>query len=128
MICRRFFGWRAGRDIKIARQLGQVDAAELPERLATRAKEVQLLDDLARPTTSDPQTASAAAHALVAGTPSQIMLVQADDLSGETDPLNVPGTDREWPNWRRRVHAPVEQLAQSPLATAILGAVKKERR
>ncbi|WP_421692876.1 glycogen debranching protein GlgX [Aestuariivirga sp.] len=121
------FGWRAGRDIEIAGQLGQIDPSELPERLATRAEEVQLLDDLAHPTNGDPQTASAAAHALVARTPSQIMLVQADDLSGETDPLNVPGTDREWPNWRRRVHVPVEHLVETPLAEAILRAVKGER-
>ena len=52
-------------------------------------------------------------HGFVAATPSQIMLVQADDLAGETDPLNVPGTDREWPNWRRRVHVPVEDLARA---------------
>ena len=55
------------------------------------------------------------------------MLVQADDLAGETDPLNVPGTDREWPNWRRRVHVAVEELTESPLACGILGAVKQER-
>ena len=55
------------------------------------------------------------------------MLVQADDLAGETDPLNVPGTDREWPNWRRRVHVPVEELVESPLAASILAAVKQER-
>jgi 4-alpha-glucanotransferase len=72
-------------------------------------------------------TASAAVHRLIARTPSQIMLVQADDLGGESDPLNVPGTDREWPNWRRRVGVPVEELAQGPLARAILGAVTEER-
>ena len=31
------------------------------------------------------------------------MLVQADDLTEETEPLNVPGTDTERPNWRRRL-------------------------
>jgi glycogen operon protein len=55
------------------------------------------------------------------------MMVQADDLSGESDPLNVPGTDREWPNWRRRVSVPVEELALTPRARAIIDAVKKER-
>jgi 4-alpha-glucanotransferase len=63
----------------------------------------------------------------VAQTPSQIMMVQADDLSGEADPLNVPGTDREWPNWRRRVGVPVEDLGVSARARAILTAVKQER-
>ena len=55
------------------------------------------------------------------------MMVQADDLSGEADPLNVPGTDREWPNWRRRVGVPVEDLGASASARAILTAVKQER-
>ena len=72
-------------------------------------------------------TASAAAHRFVAATPARIMLAQADDLAGETDPLNVPGTDREWPNWRRRVAVPVETLAQAPLARRIITRVKKER-
>jgi 4-alpha-glucanotransferase len=55
------------------------------------------------------------------------MLVQADDMAGEVDPLNVPGTDQEWPNWRRRVHVPVEALAEGPLAQGIIAAVKQER-
>ena len=44
------------------------------------------------------------AHAFVARTPSALMTVQADDLWEETEPLNVPGTDRERANWRRRQH------------------------
>lgn len=85
-----------------------------------------MLDRLAA-APDDPLRASAAVHAMVASTPSQIMLAQADDLAGETDPLNVPGTDTEWPNWRRRVRVPVEALAETPLASAILAAIRKER-
>ena len=55
------------------------------------------------------------------------MLIQADDLTGETEPLNVPGTDTERPNWRRRLQVPVDQLAASPLAKAIIAEVKSER-
>ena len=122
-----FMGWRAGRDIAIAQSLGQIDQGEAAAGQALRQEEVRLLGARSGYSGADAGTVSAAAHAFVAGTPSQIMLAQADDLAGETDPLNVPGTDREWPNWRRRVQVPVEQLAESPLARGILNAVAQER-
>jgi glycogen operon protein len=122
-----FSGWRRGRDIEIAAAIGQMKEEDIPARRADRAAEVELLDRLAGAEAGDEVSAGAAVHRLVARTPSQIMLVQADDLSGETDPLNVPGTDREWPNWRRRVSVPVEELAASAGAQAILAAVRKER-
>jgi glycogen operon protein len=122
-----FTGWRAGRDIEIAHAIGQISEEDIPKRKAARGEEVRLLDSLAGAENADDVTASAAVHRLVARTPSQIMLVQADDLAGEADPLNVPGTDREWPNWRRRVSTPVEELCETPRAQAILAAVKQER-
>jgi glycogen debranching enzyme len=122
-----FSGWRAGRDIEIAHAIGQLAAESIPLRKTMREEEVRLLDALAGSGPADEVSASAAVHRLVATTPSQIMLVQADDLSGETDPLNVPGTDREWPNWRRRVSVPLEELGETPRARAILAAVKQER-
>jgi len=120
-----FSGWRAGRDIEIARQIGQLAEAEVAQMKTARAAEIEALDALSGAGGDD--TASAAAHRLVARTPCSIMLVQADDLAGEHDPLNVPGTDREWPNWRRRVSVPVETLADAPAAQAIIHAVKQER-
>jgi glycogen operon protein len=69
----------------------------------------------------------AAAHALVAKSPSALLLVQADDLAGETKPLNVPGTDRERPNWRHRFAGAIEDLPASPLARRVIAAVRKER-
>jgi glycogen operon protein len=56
------------------------------------------------------EEALASAHEFVALTPSSLMLVQVDDLEGETEPLNVPGTDRERPNWRRRNQRNIEDL------------------
>ena len=96
-------------------------------RKAERAEEAELLDARVGYAGADTTAASAATHGFVAHTPAKIMLVQADDLAGETDPLNVPGTDREWPNWRRRVQVPVERLAEGALAQAIIDAVKQER-
>ena len=45
----------------------------------------------------------AAVHAFLAETPSDLVLLQTTDLATETEPVNVPGTDREWPNWRQRL-------------------------
>jgi glycogen operon protein len=70
----------------------------------------------------------AAAHELIAQTPSALIFVQADDLSGETEPLNVPGTDRERANWRRRLGAPIETLPDRELAQHVVAAVKRGRK
>jgi glycogen operon protein len=67
------------------------------------------------------------AHAFVAGSPSAVMMIQADDLSGETEPLNVPGTDLEFPNWRRRLAVEVEDLAEVPATRHVVAAVQEAR-
>ena len=66
-----------------------------------------------------------AAHGMVAASPSLFMQVQADDLTGESEPLNVPGTDRENPNWRRRLSRAVGAITASAEAQAVLAAVRE---
>jgi glycogen operon protein len=39
-----------------------------------------------------------------------LVLIQADDLTGETVALTLPGTDRERPNWRRKVSGDAQAL------------------
>ncbi|MFL5259005.1 MAG: 4-alpha-glucanotransferase, partial [Hyphomicrobiales bacterium] len=65
-----------------------------------------------------------AAHEFVARSGSTLMLVQLDDLYGETEPLNVPGTDRDRPNWRRRNRRNVEELGSN---ARVIEAVKRGR-
>ena len=122
-----FKGWRAGYDIDIDTELGRLSASEAGIRRDERTKEVSILDHLTGARGANEDEANAAAHGFLAGTRSQIMLIQADDLTGETEPLNVPGTDRERPNWRRRLRATVEEIPKLPLAQAIISRVKKER-
>jgi glycogen operon protein len=31
-------------------------------------------------------------------------------VAGEITAVNLPGTDRERPNWRRKIHVPIEDL------------------
>ncbi len=68
------------------------------------------------------------AHALVAKTPCSIMLVQADDLTEETEPLNVPGTDRERPNWRRRLGSNTGKLVGLDPTRRVFEAIAKTGR
>jgi 4-alpha-glucanotransferase len=41
-------------------------------------------------------------------------MVQIDDLTDEADPVNVPATSDERPNWRRRLSMTLEELANRP--------------
>ncbi|HEX5628522.1 MAG TPA: 4-alpha-glucanotransferase, partial [Usitatibacteraceae bacterium] len=56
-----------------------------------------------------------ALHRFVGATPSLLALVQADDLAGETSAVNLPGTDRERPNWRRRLGVDAADLWDTPV-------------
>ena len=53
--------------------------------------------------------------------------VQFEDLAGETIATNLPGTDRERPNWRRRLGSDVEALLAGARASAIIEALAKGR-
>lgn len=103
-------GWRRGRDIAIDAALGRVDAAGAEARLHRRADERAALDvalaAAGTPRRDDGDAAFVdAATAFLRRTPARVTLTQLEDLALEPDPVNVPGTDREYPNWRRRLPA-----------------------
>ncbi len=81
-------GWRAGADI--AERAGLGLRHDSP---AARMADVAALDAIAGP---EP-------HGFVAGSPACLVFAQADDLAGEARAVNLPGTDTERPNWRRRL-------------------------
>jgi glycogen operon protein len=100
-------GWRRGADIEEKAALGLIspEAAE-SERLRRRDDEARLRKALAaeglRPDDSEPALI-AAIHAYIAKADAALVLFQIDDLLGETTGVNLPGTDRERPNWRRKL-------------------------
>jgi 4-alpha-glucanotransferase len=61
----------------------------------------------------DPFTAELAhaVHLYLARSATALTALQIEDLLGMTEPVNVPGTDREYPNWQRKVSADIEDLA-----------------
>jgi len=107
-------GWWAGADIEEKRALellGEDDAARAfdERRVERRALAAAILQAGASPGSPvDPEVphdsaVTAAIHRYACATPSALVLLQADDIAGETEAQNLPGTDRERPNWRRRI-------------------------
>lgn len=127
-----FVGWMRGCDVEIDREIGRLDQQRAAVRLAQRSHEAQHLRDSLRAAglqSGDSELdVMADAHAFVARTRSALMTVQADDLWEETEPLNVPGTDQQRPNWRRRQRGPIEDLPPRDVARRIMAVVEEERK
>jgi (1->4)-alpha-D-glucan 1-alpha-D-glucosylmutase len=47
---------------------------------------------------------------LLARTPSRLLMLQIEDVAGQIDQVNVPGTDTEYPNWRRRLDPTLDAM------------------
>lgn len=130
-------GWWEAVDLKERRDLGLEDEASFEAALVERAREREQLGEAllkeeliaALPAPDAPLDDGflAAVHAFVARTRSALALAQLDDLAGETVAVNLPGTDRERPNWRRRLSHPLEEVMASPRAHAALAAMSGER-
>lgn len=130
-------GWWAGGEIIERRDLGLLSPPAAAEALAQRALDKRALIDalaeagLALPGADAGRLTAAevapAIHAFVARTPSLLAVAQVEDLAGAERSINLPGTDRERPNWRRRIATPLERLFGPPAAEAILAAISAGR-
>jgi 4-alpha-glucanotransferase len=129
-------GWWEERDLELKTRLdlfpggAEEAAAQREQRKRDRAR---LLQALARerllPSDKPPDTAALAraVHAYLARTPSTLAMAQIDDLTGEADPVNMPTTSAEHPNWRRRLCMTLEELADSPAFDEIARIFNSER-
>lgn len=83
----------------LAHMLDRRDAAETPDPQAGRDDET-LVDDIA-----------CRLYGRLAGSPSDLVAVQVEDLLHQEDQANLPGTTDEHPNWVRRLDQSVEEMA-----------------
>jgi 4-alpha-glucanotransferase len=109
-------GWLVGEDIDLRRALGFTDAVqERGERAAREADIAQLLAALQATgdldDSRDPEAIVLAAYRYLARSNARIVMVQIEDVLGETTPVNVPGTYMEYPNWRRKLRDDVDVIA-----------------
>jgi 4-alpha-glucanotransferase len=64
----------------------------------------------------------------LARTRAQLMLVQVEDVAGEAEQANLPGTTDGHPNWRRRLALPLAELLADPTLARIAARVASARR
>ncbi|MEA2977651.1 MAG: 4-alpha-glucanotransferase [Alphaproteobacteria bacterium] len=111
-----FAGWTTHRDLAVKRQLG-LDPGESDEDRDKARKALSAALGISEGANFD---FSAVAQYL-AGTPSRLLVVTMEDALGMKEQPNLPGTVREYPNWRRRLTVAVEDLRQDKSLKAIAG-------
>jgi glycogen operon protein len=130
-------GWWRGTDIAERLSLGLLSLARAGDEIARRREEKRgLIAALVGAgligtgsNEDEPLTDAVAAtvHALVGSAGSILAHAQFDDLVGEAVQTNLPGTDRERPNWRLKSSLDVAAAFADPRARAILAALAKGR-
>ena len=133
-------GFWTGRDIELGAGLGLLaSAAEVDAAKRTRQNDRRLLadrliaDGALGPPPSDPRVGSAhdslpdsaelrsAVHRFICSTPAALVGISLDDLTGEVDPVNIPGVGAEsFPSWTRRMRVPLEELSEIADADDVL--------
>jgi glycogen operon protein len=127
-------GWWKGADIAEKEALGlllpEIATAEREARthdkraLLAALRDEGLLPDFAEEAPFDDVMAQAL-HAFAARADSLLAVAQLDDLAGECVAVNLPGTDSERPNWRRKLRPPVDELFSTSRAAAIIAGLRR---
>ncbi|HSD61680.1 MAG TPA: 4-alpha-glucanotransferase, partial [Burkholderiales bacterium] len=135
-------GFWAGTDLEHRQRLGLFPSAEHYEqqviaRAQDRARlllalqhEGLLPEGMSIDPVSLPELTPALAQALhryLARTPACLLLLQLQDLLGEKEQVNLPGTTGAHPNWRRRLSLEIELWGEDSGIAALLEAVRAER-
>ncbi|HEY8374595.1 MAG TPA: 4-alpha-glucanotransferase [Pseudonocardiaceae bacterium] len=125
-------GFLRGEHVTVRAELGvlirSVDE-ELARAEAERRDLMGLLraQGLVRKDESDPRALVRAMHALLARTPSRLVLVSPYDVVGEVRQPNLPGTIDEYPNWRLPLRVLLEELVADPHLDELLEPLRTAR-
>ena len=114
-------GFAAARDIQARKAAGLVDEASYQAQLAAREQEGRRLNDALREAgfVGDPV-------GFLLSTPCELAVVNQEDLTGETEQQNLPGSTWQHPNWRRKMRVAVEDLGS--IARGLEAAIAKSGR
>ncbi|WEX10433.1 4-alpha-glucanotransferase [Chelativorans sp. AA-79] len=126
-------GWWTGSDIDVRQQIGLYDEdgarKERERRRREKGQAVEMLRARGDHEIGEDfnEIVAAGIHRLVASTPCRLLAAQMEDLLGLPEQPNIPGTIDEHPNWRRRLPVPIEELENSSMLRAVVGAIREER-
>jgi 4-alpha-glucanotransferase len=128
-----------GLDIELRQRLNLYPSPEVQSQIQQEREQdrVLLLAALreqglvpTRPATPlEPFTAdlAQALHVYLARSSAMLAAVQIEDLLGMVEPVNVPGTDREYPNWQRKLNADLEDIVTRAEFDARLAEINQAR-
>lgn len=133
-------GWWVGHDLEVRADVEKVAASAMSRATAQRRREraalVRMLaEEGCTAEAVDPQDRShdtaerigVSIHAALAGARSDLVAVQVDDVLGALAQQNLPGTTREHPNWRHKIDADVESMADDPRLLAVAEIMNRAR-
>lgn len=126
-------GWLEGEDIALHERLGLLDAESARRTRSARESGVAQLraalvagGDL-RALDPDTEAVALAAYRYLARSPARIVMLQIEDALGERAPVNIPGTYRQYPNWRRKLRDDIETIAASERFARFTGVLRELR-
>jgi (1->4)-alpha-D-glucan 1-alpha-D-glucosylmutase len=135
-------GFWEGRDLALRCELGSFPSEEVKHsQIAERGRDrVRLLLALEREgllppgMSADPASApvmtpelARAVHMYLARTPAALLMVQLEDVLGQVDQINLPGTTSEYGNWRRRISLSLERWNDDPRFVQLCDALAEIR-
>ena len=128
-----------GRDIELRRRLNlypseKIESDIVREREHDREMLLSALREQginpAHPSTPQEPYTDELGHALhlyLARSSTALVALQIEDLLGMIDPVNVPGTFAEYPNWQRKLTASIEDMAGRSDLQARLAEINRAR-
>lgn len=135
-------GYWQGRDLALRSELGLFSTPELHNsriisramdrtQLLLRLEQSELLPagsalDPAKFTHMGPELCRAV-HALLAHSNSKLLLFQMEDVFGQTEQVNLPGTVDEYPNWQRKLILDLEEWPNDERLTLHTAAIQQQR-
>jgi (1->4)-alpha-D-glucan 1-alpha-D-glucosylmutase len=106
----------------------EIAASERQRWRSDRERLVAALTEEGLPASIDGDAPIESIYRFLARTPSHLLMVQPEDLLGVVDPLNVPGTTNEYPNWRRKLPIDVAGLFADAKVARVAEAINTEGR
>lgn len=130
--------WWNGHDLTLKQSLGLFHTPEETQSQQERRDRERrhilsafatagLIDHNVEPSSLSDQLFAQYAHRYLAMTKSLLLATQLDDITGENDPVNVPGTSTEHANWRRKYGLSLEELAVSPEPWALVAPLARAK-
>jgi 4-alpha-glucanotransferase len=132
-------GYWEGRDVAVRQQVGISSPADGEQARQHRLDDCRRLSEaLASAGFPLPVPAAGTQHALpelvdavhrfLAASSARLFLAQLDDLLGEADQINVPGTVDSYPNWGRKLSLDVETPAVADAVARLARLCQEQRR